>query len=294
MLLKLKNIIVEKIIEFLQSRFYYVAKPHFYNPIPDKEYLLKHDGYWNHPYPCYGIEFNDDGQLSLIEQLAKFAVEINELPDDTLDPKKNQSFLDMDLEFLYCMIRLIKPKRFVEIGAGWSSLIAMHALSINSCEGNECEHTIIEPYPSSYFLQSFKKADRFIQKPIQEVSIDYFNFNTLENNDILFIDTSHVAKYGSDVNYLYFYLIPCVGSGCYVHIHDIFIPSDYHQSWIINDNNFWTEQYLVMAFLMYNQEFKIRIAAQYLCQKYRDKLNSLFPRFQPNFSPGSLWLQKNK
>ena len=116
--------------------------------------------------------------------------------------------------------------------------------------------------------------------------------DNMSRNDILFIDSSHVAKYGSDVNYLYFHVVPLLPSGCYVHIHDIFLPNDYHQKWIFEDNYIYSEQYLVMAFLMYNQEFKIRLAAQYLSQKYRYKLHSLFPRFQPYFSPGSLWLQR--
>lgn len=290
MLAKFKDVILELMTDFLKSRGYYVAKPHFYNPIPDKSYILNHDGYWKYHYPCHGIEFHDSEQLSLCEQLSKFAPEINHLSEDILDPKKNRSFLDMDLEFLYCMIRFVKPKKYIEIGAGWTSLVAMQALKQNREEGFQCHHTIIEPYPSEYFLEFFKKADRFIKKPVQEISVDLFN--NLSENDILFIDTSHVAKYGSDVNYLYFHIVPLVGSGCNIHIHDIFIPREYFEEWVLEKDLFWSEQYLVMAFLMYNNEYEIRIAAQYLSQKYRDKLNSLFPRFKPYFSPGSLWMQR--
>lgn len=277
-------------VNSLHKRGYYVAKPHFYNPIPDKKFLLSKDGYWKRPYPCHDIEFYDEEQLLLCRQLSKFACEINELPEDILNPQKNTSFLDMDLEFLYCMIRLLKPKRFIEIGAGWSSLIAMHAISQNKKEGHICEHTIIEPYPRKDFQRFFKNADRYINKPIQEVPVNYFN--NLCRNDILFIDTSHVSKYGSDVNYLYFYVIPVISSGCYIHIHDIFIPNDYFEEWVLKENLFFTEQYLVMAFLMCNDKFQIKIAAQYLSQKYRDTLNSFFPRFKPYFSPGSLWIQR--
>ena len=286
----IKDYILNKILNFLRKRGYYVSRPHYLNPIPDKEYLSSINGYWKYTYPCHGIEFYDEEQLLLCEQLSKFASEINGLPEAVLDPQKNTSFLDMDLEFLYCMIRLLKPKCFIEIGAGWSSLIVMHALSHNKEEGNLCEHTIIEPYPGNYFLQFFKKADRYISKPVQEVPVNVFD--SLSLNDILFIDTSHISKYGSDVNYLYFHILPVIKSGCFVHIHDIFIPNDYFEEWICKDNLFFTEQYLVMAFLMYNKIFQIRLAAQYLSKKYRDRLNSFFPRFKPSFSPGSLWIQR--
>jgi hypothetical protein len=209
MLTIFKRRVLKLITNFFPKRGYYVAQPHFSNPIPDKKYILSHDGYWKRPYPCYGIEFDDEEQLILCEQLSKFAPEINGLPEDILDAQKNTSFLDMDLEFLYCMIRLLKPKRFIEIGAGWSSLIAMHAICHNREEGHICEHTIIEPYPGKYFHQFFEKADRYITKPIQEVPESVFN--GLSYNDILFIDTSHIAKYGSDVNYIYFYIVPMVG-----------------------------------------------------------------------------------
>lgn len=290
MFIWLKDFVLKELLRFLNSRGYYVAKPYFDNPIPDKNYLLSHDGYWKQPYPCHGIEFNDGDQLLLCEQLSKYSSEINGLPKDVLDPQKNTSYLDMDLEFLYCLIRLLKPKRFIEIGAGWSSLIAMHALHCNKEEGYICEHTIIEPYPREYFKERFEKMGGYINKLVQEVPVSIFD--GLSNNDILFIDTSHIAKYGSDVNYIYFHILPRVSSGCYIHIHDIFIPNEYHEKWILDDKLFFNEQYLVMAFLMYNNEFQVRIAAQYLSQKYRDRLNRLFPRFKPYFSPGCLWLQR--
>ena len=287
-----KGFILRNVLKQLRDRGYYFAKPSWENPIPDKKYLLEHDGYWKKPYPCHGIEFNDEKQLSLCEELAEFAPEIYGLPKDVLDPEENKSFLDMDLEFLYCMIRLCKPKQFIEIGGGWTSLIAMHALAHNRKEGVNCRHILIEPYPRPYFVEhaSFELADEFIKRPIQEVSLDYFK--TMSANDIVFIDTSHIMKYGSDVNYLYFHIIPLIGSGCYVHIHDIFIPSDYPEYWIIQNDMFYSEQYLVMAFIMYNHDFQITLAAQYLSQKYHGKLESLFTRFEPNFSPGSLWLQR--
>jgi len=290
MLAKFKDLLLDRIIKRLQDKGYFIAKPQFSNPIPDKRYLASYDGYWKRDYPCYGLQFRDEQQLLLCDRLSIFALEIDELPTDVLDPQKNTSFLDMDLEFLYCMIRLLKPKKFIEIGAGWSSIIARHAIKRNEKEGHRCEHTIIEPYRSGYFTEYFKSADRYINKPIQEVPVT--TFNCLSCDDILFIDTSHIAKYGSDVNYLYFYIVPNVAPGCYIHIHDIFIPNDYPKNWIFEYSMFFSEQYLVTAFLMFNNTFQIELAAQYLSQKYRERLNGLFPRFKPYFSPGSLWIKR--
>jgi len=290
MLAKFKDLLRDGIIKRLQDREYFIAKPHFSNPIPDKRYLTSYDGYWKRNFPCYGLQFRDEQQLLLCDHLSSFAPEIDELPNDVFDPQKNQSFLDMDLEFLYGMIRLIKPKKFIEIGAGWSSIIARHAIKRNERDGHRCEHIIIEPYRSGYFTEYFKSADGYISKPIQEVPVT--TFNCLSCDDILFIDTSHIAKYGSDVNYLYFYIVPNVAPGCYIHIHDIFIPYDYPEKWVFENNMFFSEQYLVMAFLMFNNTFQIELAAQYLSQKYRERLNRFFPRFKPYFSPGSLWIKK--
>lgn len=288
---RIGKLIRDIIINFLRTDDYYVSKPQYYNSIPDKKYLFSRDGYEKHPYPCYGINFFDKEQLSLCEKLSKFAKEINQLPEDVLNEEKNKSFRDMDLEFLYGMIRFLKPKHFIEIGAGWSTLIAMQALNHNNTdEAHKCEHIVIEPYARPYFKRFFNKAGKYIPKPIQEVPASLFD--KLTPGDILFIDTSHIVKYGGDINYLFFHIIPRLSKGCFIHIHDIFIPNEYFKTWIYRDNLFYTEQYLVMAFLMYNEQFQIRIAAQYLSQKYRNKLNNWFPRFQPTFSPGSLWLEK--
>jgi len=287
----LRELIFKWAIKFFVKRGYYVAQPHFYNPIPEERHILSSECYCKKPYPCHGIDFNDKNQLLLCEQLSEFVPEIKELAKDILDPQKNQSFLDMDLEFLYGMIRVLKPQRFIEVGAGWSSLIAMQAIGRNRQEGHKCEHIIIEPYPRKCFQEHFAKASQYIEKPVQEVPFGIFD--SLRRNDILFIDTSHVAKYGSDVNYIYFHIIPRVKPGCYIHIHDIFIPDDYPEEWIHNDKVYFNEQYLVMAFLMYNSQFKIRLAAQYMSQKYKDKLIALFPRFHRSFSPGSLWIQRS-
>lgn len=291
MLTKLKDLFLSVVIKFFKNREYFIARPHFSNPIPDKKYILSNDGYWKRDFPCLGLQFRDEQQLLLCERLSQFVPEIDKLPKDVFDPMKNQSFLDMDLEFLYCMIRLMKPKRFIEIGAGWSTVIASRAIAFNKKEGRKCLHTIIEPHNKSEYLEDcFKTADHHMSRLVQEVPADFFD--CLGADDMLFIDTSHIAKYGSDVNYLYFYVIPRIAAGCYVHIHDIFIPKDYPEKWVAQNEMFFSEQYIVMAFLMFNDTFQIELAAQYLSQKYREKLNSLFPRFKPYFSPGSLWIKR--
>lgn len=288
---KFKDKLLDAGIKVFKKRGYFIARPHFSNPIPDKKYILSRNGYWKQDFPCLGLQFHDEQQLLLCERISKFAPEIDKLPKDIFDPAKNRSFLDMDLEFLYCMIRFIKPKNFIEIGAGWSSVIASHAIALNKKEGCECIHTIIEPHSKSAYLEKyFKAADQHISQLVQEVPVDFFD--CLNANDMLFIDTSHIAKYGSDVNYLYFYIVPRVAAGCHIHIHDIFIPKDYFEKWVVRDEMYFSEQYLVMAFLMFNDTFQIELAAQYLSLKYRERLNGLFPRFKSYFSPGSLWIRR--
>jgi hypothetical protein len=121
------------------------------------------------------------------------------------------------------------------------------------------------------------------------VSLDLFR--TLHAGDVLFIDSSHVAKIGGDVTYLYLEVLPRLKPGVVVHIHDIFFPKEYPRAWNMEEFRFWNEQYLLQAFLTFNSEFSVLLANSYLAARHMDGLKEAFPT-SPWWGGGSFWMQR--
>jgi hypothetical protein len=132
---------------------------------------------------------------------------------------------------------------------------------------------------------------KLIVKKVENVNLDIFE--KLEDGDILFIDSSHVARFGSDVNHIFFEILPRLKKGVYVHIHDVFFPYDYPKSWVITEHRFWSEQYLLHAFLLFNNSFEVILANNYLIHKFLPEVKRTFPN-SPSFGGGSFWMRKVK
>ena len=159
----------------------------------------------------------------------------------------NDYFEAVDAEVYHSLIRHYRPRQVLEIGSGNSTVVALRAAAMNRHEGAETLVTCIEPYPEPGLRRSLQGAGKLIERPVQEVGFEVFE--DLSRNDILFIDSSHVAKFGSDVVFEYLEVLPRLKPGVLVHVHDIFIPFDYPRKWIVDEHKFWNEQYLLQAFL---------------------------------------------
>ena len=127
-----------------------------------------------------------------------------------------------------------------------------------------------------------------IVSPVQDVPVSVFE--SLEANDILFIDSSHVSKVASDVNWLVFTVLPVLERGVYVHIHDIFYPFEYRPDWV-HQGRAWTEAYLIRAFLEFNDAFEMVLFSSYLRSFHRETVTSVMPLWDGNIG-GSLWLRR--
>lgn len=201
---------------------------------------------------------------------------------------KNEFFDYSDGFFLHAMIRHFKPKRIVEVGSGFSSAVMLDTNEMFF--DNSIDLTFIEPYP--YRLEANVKPGeeiRLLEQNVQDVPTDVFT--QLEENDILFIDTSHVVKTGSELNYLIFNILPLLKKGVKIHIHDIFFPFEYPREWVIDQKRGWNEAYLIRALLMYNKEFKIIAFNSFLEFHHRKILQEQFPLTLKQESK-SLWLSK--
>ena len=268
-------------------------RDHYYEPLFNQE-RLPHP--LDHDRRLPGIDLNLEQQLAYI---AKFhwGDELARIPRTATPTGKrhysyrNDNFGPGDAEYYYSLIRLAKPKRLIEVGSGFSTLMARHAIDANRLEDSayQCHHLCIEPYEMDWLE---KLEDIEIKRSIVE-NVDRGLFQELDANDILFIDSSHVIRPQGDVVRLHLEILPTLKPGVLVHIHDIFTPRDYPESWISNEVRMWNEQYLVEAFLTGNHDFKIIGALNFLTHHHMDKISKAFPvlaEVQEHCEVCSLWL----
>ena len=241
-----------------------------------------------------GINFNTQEQLKILNKF-NFNEELKKIPTRKTNNLEfyyyNNSFGLGDSEYLYNMIRLFKPKRMVEIGSGNSTLMSINAIRQNAKDNQDyfCEHTCIEPYERGWLE---KLGLKVIREKVENVDKEFYF--TLEANDILFVDSSHIIRPQGDVLFEYFEILPILKPGVLVHIHDIFTPKDYLNEWVLEDIKFWNEQYLLEAFMTFNNDYRIIGALNYLKHNYFRKLSGKCPILANELEaePCSFWLVK--
>lgn len=272
---------------------------HYYSPIPDIEDLKKRK-IWAKESTLAGIDFNIKNQLLLLDEIGKnFGAEC----DWPVEKNKEYDFFTDNGSFGYgCavsahgLIRKYKPKKVIEIGSGFSSIIITDALKINKKQTNKkYDYTIIDPFPSAGVLNKRVKYNRLIKKGVELTDLEIFT--KLGKNDILFIDSSHVSKIGNDVNFLFLDVLPHLKPGVIVHVHDIALPKDYSQSYFTKETfrQFWTEQYLLQSFLIYNSQFEVLLAMDYIMSQKAARFKKAFKTFDEDVHKdisGSFWMRR--
>jgi predicted O-methyltransferase YrrM len=200
----------------------------------------------------------------------------------------NPNFGAGDAELYYLMIRNKKPKRIIEIGSGYSTQLCRLALEKNREEGAGCALTCIEPFEMP-FLDTLVGIT-VIRKQVETISIDLFK--TLEANDILFIDSSHIIRPGNDLLFIYFQILPILQKGVLIHIHDIFTPRHYPHEWLTKKMRFWNEQYLLEAFLYNNEGFQILFTLNHLVKEDFEAASKTLIHLKEDSEPSSFWMEK--
>jgi hypothetical protein len=272
-----------------ERRGFHVTPVHFYQPIPDTQSLP--ETLWMHPSDLAGVEMNETTQLELLrEHIPKFRDEYEQLPTSSPGREKgfyvnNTLFGGVDALVAYCMVRHFKPRTIIEVGSGFSSLVLGQAAERNKRAGLIC----IEPFPREFLREGFPGLRSLIEKKVQDIELEFFS--QLESDDILFIDSSHTVKIGSDVNYLFLEVLPRLRPGVIVHVHDIFLPFEYRRDWVLDELRFWTEQYLLQAFLAFNSEFEVLMANSYLKHYHEEDLKAAFPTLS-RWEGGSFWMRR--
>ena len=280
------------------NRFLTFAGPgHFYSPIPDEEFVGKNADslFSNEAASLLGIEINAVGQRKLVEELLNYSKDYK--PPVTAEEAcktrahfftSNPYFKELDAYVYYSMLRHQHPKRIIEVGSGFTSVLAVDVCG-----------QFLKPQPQMYFLDPFperlhalfqqnNQADVFImEKPVQQA--DKNLFLKLEAKDFLFIDSSHVSKIGSDVNFLFFEVLPSLKKGVIVHVHDIFWPFEYPKTWL-EAGRCWNEAYLLRALLSDSNRYRILFSSSYLA-KHQSDLLERFPDWVVSEQSSSFWLE---
>jgi hypothetical protein len=269
---------------------------HYYSPLIDNDAVrAMQERIWPASPVLMGIDLRNDYQKSLL------STEFPNYAPDFLYPQskeqcantcdfyiQNDQYTGLDALALFCFLRTFRPKRLIEAGCGYSTLLSA---DVNRRFFNGgLDITCIEPYPADFIRQGVPGVAKLFQQKIEEVPLDLYS--TLEAGDFLFIDTSHVAKTGSDVNHIYFEILPRLKPGVIIHIHDIFFPDDYPKKWVIDDGRGWNEQYILRALLMFSNAFEVLFGCYNAYFKFPDLIRALSGGAL--VGGGSLWIRKTQ
>jgi predicted O-methyltransferase YrrM len=277
-----------------QANQEFVPPGHFYSAIPSKQDRMQFLRASDESNPILGINMNDVAQIELLKKLTSYGCDYSFPRNKSAGFRyhwDNPAYHFADGLSLFSMIRHFQPNKIVEIGSGFSSCMI---LDVNSLFFKDSIHlTFVEPHPDLlYSLIKPEDVSRntIIQMRLQDANIEVFS--ALEENDILFIDSTHVSKLKSDVNRAIFQVLPILKPGVIVHFHDIFWPFEYPKHWI-EEGRAWNEIYIIRAFLEYNDSFEILLFPSYLQKSKPDILAAGMPDFSKG-EGATLWLRKIK
>ncbi len=271
---------------------------HFYSPIVDPASLAARvEQLWPVAPEVLGIDFRDESHRQLLEEVLTPLLRDFDYPE-TIDGDENSAtaffvrnsqFSWLDARSLFALLRHWRPRQLVEVGSGFSSLLIA---DVNRrFLGGSLATTCIEPYPRPFLAAGIDGIDTLRVEQVQDTPMEVFT--GLQAGDILFIDSSHVAKTGSDVNHLYFEVLPRLARGVRVHIHDIFLPHEYVKQWVLEENRSWNEQYLLRALLMDSTAFRVVFGCNYAFWKFPELvIEALAHPRGHGFGGGSFWIER--
>jgi hypothetical protein len=278
--------------EYKSGRWRFVPPGHFYSPIPSAEDIANFENREVAVTSIAGFDLNETRQLELLQHFAALYPAVpftDEAQPGYRYRYANSSYAYADAIFLHAMLRHFRPRRLIEIGSGYSSAVTMdtneHFL------GGSLRCSFIEPYPE-LLIRLMKPTDHgsvtVIPKKLQDVQLELFE--DLDAGDVLFIDSTHVSKVMSDVNRIFFDILPRLRRGVLVHIHDVFYPFEYPLEWL-REGRAWNEQYLLRAFLQFNRSFTIRLFGHYIIHRHAAWFREHMPLCEMN-PGGAIWLER--
>jgi len=280
---------LERRPDLAESAGYHVYPRVYFSPLPLREEIDSTILEQRRQLP--GIKLNEESVLGLLETISPYVAELQSAPyeRDGSEPFwfANGWVADFDAAALYGLLRHLKPKHYVELGCGFSSLMSSRALSRNLKDGFACDVVYADPQPRIDIAQILS-CGRLIQKRVQDVPFELFT--SLEAGDALFIDTSHVVKFQSDVVHVLGTILPSLKSGVWIHVHDVFTPYDYPLDWLSSPLFSDNEQYVLEALLNGGDRYSVELPLYALWKEHFASMKKFFPRGQQR--AGSFWIRK--
>lgn len=267
---------------------------HFYSPVIDAAELRRREAsLWPEAPPeVPGVDFRDAEQRALLAACAPYAASFR-FPRTAEEAgpfeyyEENGQFAGLDARMWYALLQLWRPRRVIEVGSGFSSLLAADANRRHL--GGRARITCIEPYPRPFLREGVPGIEGLVEQPVQDVPLALFE--ELGEGDVLFIDSSHVVKTGSDVVFLYLQVLPRLRAGVRIHAHDIFLPRDYPKDWVLGEERSWSEQYLLQALLVHSPVFEMSFGCAYAAERFPQAVREVFGA---PYGGGSLYLRKTR
>ena len=273
----------------------YVPRGHFYSPLPDcsegakiASKIFERPVDLNFPGLDLRVDAQKDLLFKIIDLYPDFSWSEQPLPGRRFHFNQDW-YKQADSICLYSVLRIFRPRSVIEVGSGYSS-----ALMLDVDErylGRQTAFTFIEPESErldALLSEEDKQRVQIIRQPVQNCSVEIFS--NLKSGDILFIDSSHVAKVGSDVNYLMSEIIPRVPVGMLIHFHDVFWPFEYPPGWV-QGGIAWNEAYLLRAFLMFNSSFEIVLWVPFCAKRWPNLVRERMPGYMSN-TGAAIWVRR--
>jgi predicted O-methyltransferase YrrM len=278
---------------------------HFYSPIPSADAVEQFASAPPLPPDAHrDVDFNLAEQFRWLERLAPFARDLHfdDKPGGaTRFHWENDGFAPGDAALLGSLLRALRPARILEIGAGYTTALMLDVAERHLDRATRITSVDPEPDRVRGLLRAGDEGEggmlRLVPGIVQELPLA--EFAALRANDILFIDSSHVMKLGSDVSFLLFQALPRLAPGVFVHVHDVSWSFEYPlESYL--QGRAWNEAPAMHAFLAYNQAFPIVSFPAFLVSHHRERARALMPalfRQRPGLPDDehracSLWLRR--
>lgn len=286
---------IPKRAEFLQGAPLAFPAGHFYSAITDPVLVAAHlERVKPNGAPMPGVRVNGAAMLELWQSFEAY-LERQPYPDEREEGTRywfrNPAFSYGDGTVLHCMLRRFQPRRIVEVGSGYSSACALD--TAERFLPQDTSLTFIEPHPrllnELLVGEPPRREVEILPVPVQDAPLELFT--ELQAGDVLFIDSTHVLKTGSDVAFELFEILPRLQSGVLVHFHDIGWPFEYSRKWAVDENRSWNEIYALRAFLTFNKAFDIVFFNDFFRRVHRAEVERVAPWFLNN-GGASIWLQR--
>lgn len=272
---------------------FHLVRANYYSPIPDTAALP--DAAWDRPSPMPGLPLDLDAQVAMLERdlgahLAEFRPPRDPPGDADGYHFDNPFYGPVDAAVLHAMVRHHRPRTVLEIGAGFSTLVAAGAAARNAQEGAPVEHRVVDPYPSPLLE---RLGSRISLRAQEATDVPLEEFAALHAGDLLFVDTTHTVRIANDVLFLLLEAIPSLAPGVIVHVHDVFRPYEYPRVLADTFGVYWQEQYLLQALLAFNDRFEVLCANHALYRDRRAALRALVPGVDAvDHAPSGFWFRR--